>query len=126
MQVAPGSAAARAGIQGGNQRVYYGNYEILIGGDLIVEIDGQPITDLQDLTHIMNNHRSGDTVTIVFYHGKKKVDRAGATRRSQKRRPDLDGVAPTNIGPRWIRGPSELRVSFAHLTRGFARMNGPR
>ena len=41
MQVVPGSAAARAGIQGGNQRVYYGNYEILIGGDLIVEIDGQ-------------------------------------------------------------------------------------
>jgi S1-C subfamily serine protease len=72
MQVAPGSAAARAGIQGGNERVYYGNYEILIGGDLIVEIDGQPINDLQDLTHIMNNHRSGDTVTIVFYHGKKK------------------------------------------------------
>ena len=31
-----------------------------------------PITDLQDLTHVMNNHRSGDTVTIVFYHGKKK------------------------------------------------------
>jgi S1-C subfamily serine protease len=72
MQVVPGSAAARAGIQGGNQRVYYGNYEILIGGDLIVEIDGQEIKDMQDLAHIMNNHRSGDSVTVVYYHGKKK------------------------------------------------------
>jgi len=72
MQVVPGSAAARAGIQGGNQRVYYGNYEIVIGGDLIVEIDGQQIKDVQDLAHIMNNHRSGDSVTIVFYHGKKR------------------------------------------------------
>jgi S1-C subfamily serine protease len=72
MQVVPGSAAARAGIQGGNQRVYYGNYEIVIGGDLIVEIDGQEVKDTQDLAHLMNNHRSGDSVTIVYYHGKKR------------------------------------------------------
>jgi S1-C subfamily serine protease len=72
MQVAPGSAAARAGIHGGNQRVYYGNYEIIIGGDLIVEIDGQEVKDTQDLAHLMNKHRSGDFVTIVFYHGKKR------------------------------------------------------
>jgi S1-C subfamily serine protease len=72
MQVVPGSAAARAGIQGGNQRVYYGNYEIIIGGDLIVEIDGEPVKDAQDLAHLMTNHRSGDSVTIVFYHGKTR------------------------------------------------------
>jgi S1-C subfamily serine protease len=72
MQVTPGSAAARAGIQGGNQRVYYGNYEIAIGGDLIVDIDGQEVNSPQDLTHILNNHRSGDTVAVTFYHGKQK------------------------------------------------------
>ncbi len=72
MQVVPGSAAAHAGIQGGNQRVYYGNYEILIGGDLIVEIDGQEVNNTQDLAHVINNHRSGDFVTIVYYHGKKR------------------------------------------------------
>ena len=73
MQVVPGSAAARAGIQGGNQRVYYGNYEIIIGGDLIVEIDGQEMHDNGDLAHVMNNHRSGDSVSIVWYHGKKRM-----------------------------------------------------
>jgi S1-C subfamily serine protease len=73
MEVVPGSAAARAGIQGGNQRVYYGNYEILIGGDLIVEVDGQEINTTQDLAHVINNHRSGDFVTIVYYHGKKRM-----------------------------------------------------
>ena len=72
MQVVPGSAAARAGIQGGNQRVYFGNYEIVIGGDLIVELDGQEVKNTQDLAHLMNNHRSGDTVSIVYYHGKKR------------------------------------------------------
>jgi S1-C subfamily serine protease len=73
MQVVPGSAAARAGIQGGNQRVYYGNYEIIIGGDLIVEIDGQEVRNSGDLSHVMNNHRSGDTVNIVYYRGKKRM-----------------------------------------------------
>ena len=72
MQVIPGSGAARAGIQGGNQRVYYGNYEIIIGGDLIVEIDGQPVKDTHDIAHLMNNHRSGDAVTVVFYRGKQR------------------------------------------------------
>ncbi|MDR3763149.1 MAG: trypsin-like peptidase domain-containing protein [Acidobacteriota bacterium] len=72
MQVVPGSAAAKAGIQGGNQKVYYGNYEILIGGDLIVEVDGQTVNNVQDLAHVMNNHRSGDTVNIVYYHGHKR------------------------------------------------------
>ncbi len=72
MQVLPGSAAARAGIQGGNQRVYYGNYELMIGGDLITEIDGQEIKDAQHLNHVLSNHRSGDTVSVVFYHGKQQ------------------------------------------------------
>jgi S1-C subfamily serine protease len=72
MQVVPGSAAERAGIRGGNQRVYYGNYEIIIGGDLIVEIDGQEVKDTQDLAHLMNKYRSGDSVSVVYYHGKKR------------------------------------------------------
>ena len=90
MQVVPGSAAARAGIQGGNQRVYYGNYEILIGGDLIVEIDGQQVNDTQDLTHLMNNHRSGDTVTIVFYHGKKQETARVQLDEAKNWHPDLE------------------------------------
>jgi S1-C subfamily serine protease len=73
MQVVPGSAAARAGIQGGHEKVYYGNYEIIIGGDLLVEVDGQDVKSVQDLAHVMNNHRSGDTVEVVYYHGKKRM-----------------------------------------------------
>jgi S1-C subfamily serine protease len=73
MQVVPGSAAARAGIQGGHEKVYYGNYEIIIGGDLLVEVDGQDVKSVQDLAHVMNNHRSGDTVEVVYYHGKKRT-----------------------------------------------------
>ncbi len=74
MQVIPGSAAERAGIRGGTERAYLGNSPILLGGDLIVAIDGQQIQDQQDLSHIMQNHRAGDTVTVTLFRGKKRLD----------------------------------------------------
>lgn len=70
----PGGAADRAGLRGGNERAYFGNMPIMVGGDLIVAIDGQQIQEQQDLTHIMNNHRAGDTVKVTFYRGKRKME----------------------------------------------------
>jgi S1-C subfamily serine protease len=46
----------------------------MVGGDLIVAIDGQEIKDQQDLGQVMNNHRAGDTVRLTIYRGKKKMD----------------------------------------------------
>jgi S1-C subfamily serine protease len=74
MQVAPGSAADRAGIRGGNQPAYLGNAKILLGGDLIIAIDGQNVEEMQDLSRVMNLHRAGDSVTVTIYRGKKKMD----------------------------------------------------
>jgi S1-C subfamily serine protease len=74
VDVVPGSAADRAGLRAGTERAYLGNYPIMIGGDLLVAIEGQPVEDQQDLSHIMQNHRSGDTVTVTIYRGKKRMD----------------------------------------------------
>src|SRR5215510_6529961 len=74
IQVTPGSAAERAGLRAGNERAYLGNIPIMIGGDLIVSVDGQEVQDQQDLSHAMQNHRAGDTVTVTIYRGKKRVD----------------------------------------------------
>jgi S1-C subfamily serine protease len=74
VEVVPGSAAERAGLRGGTERAYLGNTPIMIGGDLLVAIDGQPLEDQQDLSHVMQNHRSGDTVTVTVYRGKKRMD----------------------------------------------------
>src|ERR1700751_4062473 len=74
VQVVPGSAADRAGLKGGNERAYIGNTPIMMGGDLIVAIDGQDVQDQQDLSQIMNSHRAGDTVKITVFRAKKKVD----------------------------------------------------
>jgi S1-C subfamily serine protease len=74
VDVVPGSAAERAGLRAGTEKAYLGNYPIMIGGDLLVAIEGQPVEDQQDLSHVMQNHRSGDTVTVTIYRGKKRMD----------------------------------------------------
>jgi S1-C subfamily serine protease len=74
VQVVPGSAAEKAGLHAGTERAYLGNVPITLGGDLIVAIDGQAIEDQTDLSHVMQNHRSGDTVTVTVYRGRKRMD----------------------------------------------------
>ena len=74
IQVVPGSAADRAGLRGGTERAYIGNTPIALGGDLIVAINGQAVTDQQELSHMMQQHRAGDTVTVTIFRGKKKID----------------------------------------------------
>jgi S1-C subfamily serine protease len=69
----PGGAADRAGLRGGNQTAYLGNEQISIGGDLIVAIDGQQVTNSQDLAEIMDEHQPGDTITVTFYRGRRKM-----------------------------------------------------
>ena len=61
-KVIPGGAAERAGLRGGNQQAYVGNMPMMLGGDLIVAIDGQEIADPQDIGAIMDKHQAGDTM----------------------------------------------------------------
>jgi S1-C subfamily serine protease len=72
--VLPGGAAARAGLRGGNQRAYMGNIPVMIGGDLIVQLDGQDIANAQDLSAAMNSHHAGDVVTLTIFRGRKRMD----------------------------------------------------
>jgi len=74
LQVTPGGSADLAGLRGGDQRAYLGNSLIMLGGDLIVAIDGEKVTDEDDLAQMMNDHRAGDTVKITIFRGKKKMD----------------------------------------------------
>jgi S1-C subfamily serine protease len=74
VQVIPGGSADRAGLHGGNERAYLGSTPIMLGGDLIVAIDGENIEDEDTLAEMMNNHRAGDTVKVTIYRNKKKMD----------------------------------------------------
>ena len=74
VQAVPGGSADRAALRGGSDRAYLGNTPIMIGGDLIVAIDGEKVESQQILAQIMNKHRAGDTVKVTIFRGKKQLE----------------------------------------------------
>ena len=74
VQAVSGGAADRAGLRGGNERAQLGNTLIMIGGDLVVAIDGEKVESQQTLAQIMNKHRAGDTVKVTIFRGKKQLE----------------------------------------------------
>jgi len=72
-KVIPGGSAERAGLRGGNEQAYVGNTPIMLGGDLIVAIDGQEVTDPQDISVIMDKHQAGDTVSVTVLRGRRQM-----------------------------------------------------
>jgi len=74
VQVVPGSGAEVAGLRAGNQPAYFGNVQIMIGGDLITEVDGKEVQDQADLAHLMNGHHSGDRVRVTLYRGRRRLE----------------------------------------------------
>lgn len=66
-QVIPGEAAASAGIQGGGRRVRIGGVVLVIGGDIIVAIDGNRIQAVGDLFRYLETRtRVGQEVDLTI------------------------------------------------------------
>lgn len=68
-----GSSAANAGIRGGNKAVVIGRYEIAIGGDLLVTINGRRAEDANSIPRGLRGKRAGDTVEVELIRGGKLV-----------------------------------------------------
>jgi putative serine protease PepD len=73
-RVTPGSPAERAGLRGGSREAVLGMRRILLGGDVLVGIDGRPIASQLDMNLVMNRKRPGDTVKVQFYRGGQKME----------------------------------------------------
>src|SRR5579863_5830608 len=73
-EVDPGSAAARAGLRGGRQEVQIGNAELLVGGDLIMSIDGKAVDRNDAISRALASKRSGDTLELSIYRSGKTVN----------------------------------------------------
>jgi S1-C subfamily serine protease len=74
VQAVEGGSADRSGLRGGTERAYLGNTPIMVGGDLIIAIDGEKVESQQNLAQVMNKHRAGDTVKVTIFRAKKKME----------------------------------------------------
>jgi S1-C subfamily serine protease len=67
--VRPGSPAAKAGLQGGNQQVVVDGVSYVLGGDIITNADGKSIASPDDLSSLVMAKDPGDTVTVEVRRG---------------------------------------------------------
>lgn len=65
--VDPKSPAARAGLEGMSQD-RFGRYYL---GDVIIKVDGKSVNSLDDIYHILDNRKIGDTVEVVYRRNRK-------------------------------------------------------
>jgi S1-C subfamily serine protease len=68
--VYPNGPADQAGLRGGTQQVRMGNLILPIGGDIIVGVDGKPITNQRDLTvYLESKTRVGQEIQLEIQRG---------------------------------------------------------
>ena len=73
-EVEPGSPAARAGLKGGREVVQIGNAQLMMGGDLIMAIDGKPIDRDDAISRSLSRKRAGDTVELTIYRAGRTMN----------------------------------------------------
>ena len=74
-RVSPGSPAARAGLRGATRQVIVGNSRVLVGGDIVVAIDGRAIAGNQDLARYLElETKVGQTVELkILREGREQT-----------------------------------------------------
>lgn len=71
-EVGQGTAADEAGLRGARRFVIVGNTEVGIGGDLIMELDGQKVDRGDALSRSLARKRPGDTMNVTIYRAGRR------------------------------------------------------
>lgn len=68
-QVNPGGPASKAGIEGGTQTLQAGMRKLVIGGDIIVQLNEHKVETADGFLNLLETYRPGDTVTLTVVRG---------------------------------------------------------
>jgi len=71
-KVEKGSPAEKAGIKGGKDAVMIGNLRIIVGGDLIVAIDGKPIKNMDQVVEEIESKEIGQSIELTVVRDRKQ------------------------------------------------------
>jgi S1-C subfamily serine protease len=64
--------AAKAGLRGGDTQVQLGSTSLLLGGDVVVAIDGKPVTSMDDVIGVVDSKQPGAEVRVELRRGEQK------------------------------------------------------
>jgi len=71
-QVTTGGPAANAGLRGGTKQVLVAGEQVMIGGDIVIAIDGTKIKNMDDLsTYLEENTSPGQTINVTVVREKR-------------------------------------------------------
>jgi S1-C subfamily serine protease len=73
-EVEAGSTAAAAGLRGGRETVQIGNAQLMVGGDLIMSIDGHPIDREDAISRALARKHAGDTIELTIFRNGKTMN----------------------------------------------------
>ncbi|HMK35642.1 MAG TPA: trypsin-like peptidase domain-containing protein [Desulfomonilaceae bacterium] len=71
-QIAADSPADRARLRGGNQRAYYGDKPVLLGGDVILSADDTPTPTQDDFQAFLYSKNVGDHIQVKILRSNKE------------------------------------------------------
>jgi len=73
-EVQSGSPADKAGLQGSYKPADINGNRVLGGGDVIIAINGQPVTSMSDLQTFLQQAQPGQKVTLTLLRDGKRID----------------------------------------------------
>jgi S1-C subfamily serine protease len=74
-RIVRGGSADQAGIRGASQALLLYNARLLVGGDIITEVDGKQVVSLEELRLALENRKPGDSVRIAIYRGSSRIEK---------------------------------------------------
>jgi len=72
-EVADGSGAEKAGLEGGETEVVVAGETYTLGGDIIVAFEGKPIASVEELRDAIAQHEPGEKVRLTVVRGDKRT-----------------------------------------------------
>jgi serine protease Do len=73
-QVQANSPAEAAGLQGGSQQTTIGGTDLLLGGDIIIAVDGQSVATVQDILTFLRQAKVGQDITVTIIRDGSQTD----------------------------------------------------
>jgi S1-C subfamily serine protease len=64
-----GGPAAKAGIHGGSTEATIEGASVTLGGDIITGLEGKKVTEMEQLTSIIDSHKPGDEIEVEIVRG---------------------------------------------------------
>ena len=78
-EVVKGGPADKAGVEGGDTQATIEGANVTLGGDIITEVDGKPISSMEDVINAVNSAQPGDKMELTLLRGDNETKHVTVT-----------------------------------------------